>query len=349
MARSGGWWGMSETKLKVGVMGLHHDHVWWNLEELVATGEAELVGAADPSCELLEKYAGIYGGETSRDYGELLEKGGLDAVYVFANNRDGAEVAALAAGRGVHVFIEKPLAAGVEGADAVVEASSSGGGRVMVNWPFAWWGAMQKALAMAAGGEIGRVWQVRYRAAHQGPKEHGCTEHFYEWLYDEERNGGGALMDYCCYGAALARLLLGVPEQVTAASGNYVRDYLAMEDNAVLLMQYAKGMAVAEASWSQIGVMTSYVTVICGTEGTLLVEPGEKGRLLLATDEVLEGAVVEVGELAPELASGSAHFLSGLTTGREFMELCSLEVGRDAQAILAAGKQAAEGGRAVGL
>ena len=50
---------------------------------------------------------------------------------------------------------------------------------------------VQHALALAQSGEIGEVWQVRYRAAHQGPKEMGASEHFCDWLYDPNRNGGG--------------------------------------------------------------------------------------------------------------------------------------------------------------
>ena len=79
---------------------------------------------------------------------------------------------------------------------------------------------MQHALDLAQSGEIGEVWQVRYRAAHQGPKEMGASEYFCDWLYDPNRNGGGALMDYCCYGAVLSRVLLGRPHSVTAVTGN---------------------------------------------------------------------------------------------------------------------------------
>ena len=39
---------------------------------------------------------------------------------------------------------------------------------------------------MAQAGEIGQLWQVKYRAAHQGPVELGCSPQFWEWLYDEE-------------------------------------------------------------------------------------------------------------------------------------------------------------------
>src|SRR5260370_995857 len=77
------------------------------------------------------------------------------------------------------------------------------GVQLMVNWPIAWWPQLQQALRLAEEGRIGRVFQINYRAADAGPREVGCSEAFAEWLLDPDRNGGGALMDYCSYGAAL--------------------------------------------------------------------------------------------------------------------------------------------------
>ena len=60
-------------------LGLHHDHVWSNLEELAATGRAELAGAADADAELLAKYRDRFPGETTESYDELLSRDGLTA------------------------------------------------------------------------------------------------------------------------------------------------------------------------------------------------------------------------------------------------------------------------------
>jgi predicted dehydrogenase len=244
-------------------------------------------------------------------------------------------------------MVEKPLAADLAGADGVVEAAGRGGGRVMVNWPFAWWAPFQAALAAAGRGDIGRVWQTRYRAAHQGPKEHGCSPQFYGWLYDPHLNGGGALADYACYGAALARTLIGVPDRVTAAAANCCRSYLSSEDNAVVVMHYPHALATAEASWSQSGVLTSYVTVVCGTDATLLVEPGPEGRLLRADDAHPSGRALDVPGLAPSRQSASAHFLHALRSGEPFMDLCTLGVARDAQAVVEAASRSAASGATV--
>ena len=69
----------------------------------------------------------------------------------------------------------------------MLAAAKEQGTRIMVNWPFAWWPMLQKGIAMAQGGDIGRIWQVKYRAAHEGPRELGCSEFFCGWLYDDFR------------------------------------------------------------------------------------------------------------------------------------------------------------------
>jgi predicted dehydrogenase len=333
---------------RVGVLGLHHDHIWDNLPDLFESAHVELVGVADANLSLLDE-AAKYGCPGYLEYAELIEKEEPDAVLVYASNRGGAELAVDALRRGIHVMIEKPMAADVAGADGMLSAAAEGEARLMVNWPFAWWPQMQKAIDLALGGAIGRIWQVKYRAAHQGPAELGCTPYFCEWLFDEHLNGGGALMDYCCYGAVLARVLLGQPEGVTGVQGSFRREVLDVEDNAILVMSYPKAMATSEASWSQIGKLTAYTTVIYGEEGTLLVEPEGGGRLLKATAQDEEGIELTVAEPEPHLASGSAHFIWGIHSGEPFMPLCDPETCRDAQAILAAGQASAGVGATVSL
>jgi predicted dehydrogenase len=333
---------------RVGVLGLHHDHIWDNLPDLFERGDVELVGVADPNMPLLEE-AAKFGCPGYLEYGELIEREEPDAVLVYASNRTGAELAVDVLRRGIHVMIEKPMAADLAGAEAMLAAAAEGEARLMVNWPFAWWPQMQVAIELALGGEIGRLWQVKYRAAHQGPEELGCTPYFCEWLFDERLNGGGALMDYCCYGGVLARVLLGEPTSVTSVQGSFRKERLGVEDNAIIVMSYPQAMATSEASWSQVGKLTAYTTAIYGEGGTLVAEPGTGGRLLKATAKDEAGTELPVEEAKPHLVSGPAHFLWGIASGEPYMPLCDPENCRAAQAILAAGQESAREGVSVAL
>jgi len=196
---------------------------------------------------------------------------------------------------------------------------------------------MQEALHRLDDGIIGRVWQVKYRAAHAGPAELGCSEAFCEWLFDEYRNGGGAMMDYCCYGTTLARAILGQPEQVVGVSGQLCKEELSVDDNAIIVMRGDKTMATAEASWTQIGKLTSYTTAIYGTEGTLMIEPRHGGRLLLATDADPNGSPLNIREQPSFLENATRHFLHHLDTSEDLFLLCQSSICRDSQEILEAG------------
>jgi predicted dehydrogenase len=220
---------------------------------------------------------------------------------------------------------------------------------VLVNWPFAWWPQLQKALQMASSGEIGDVWQIKYRAAHAGPREIGCSPSFYGWLYDRRLNGAGALMDYCCYGAALARCVLGVPSRVVGVAGRLRKEDITLEDNAIIVMSYPRAMAVAEGSWTQVGELSSSLTAIYGTRGTLLVEPRAGGRLLLATEAQPHGTPVPVPPAPPERQNATNHFLHCLETGEASVALCNDRVARDAQEILEAALLSAAQGKEVSL
>jgi predicted dehydrogenase len=336
-------------ELRIGVLGLSHDHVWGNLEQLKQTPGARLVAAADDNPPLLEKVRELYGCPTYDNDVGMLDREPLDAVFIFADNAGGVELFDEASQRGLSALVEKPMADCLAGADRMLALARQRGVRLMVNWPFAWWPQMQHAITIAERGDLGRIWQVKYRAAHAGPKELGCSEFFCDWLFDASRNGGGALIDYCCYGALLARVLLGVPSRVTGVIGRLVKEDILVEDNALLAMSYPGAMAVSEGSWSQIGNLSSYVTMIYGTKATLLIEPRVGGRLLLADGEYPDGRPIDVPAPAAHMQSASANFVHALKTSEPFAAMCNDRHARDAQEILEAGRHAAESGMEVSL
>ncbi|MCB1077646.1 MAG: Gfo/Idh/MocA family oxidoreductase, partial [Verrucomicrobiae bacterium] len=124
-------------KLRIGVLGLHHDHVWGNLEELARLADrAELIGAADPFPELREKYAAQFPGQVHESYQALLADETLDAVYVFASNQVSEDLVVSACERGLHCLVEKPMAATLGGADRMLAAAERAGVKLVINWPF---------------------------------------------------------------------------------------------------------------------------------------------------------------------------------------------------------------------
>lgn len=324
-----------KDKYRIGVIGLVHDHIWGSIGQLKRIEDVEVTCASDVNEPLLENVKRFGVKRVYKSFEDLLARERVDAVIVGTENNRHAEVTEAAAERGVHVMVEKPMAANLEQAERMFKAAERHRIKLMINYPTAWSPTMRHAYKLAQEGRIGRIFQVRYRAAHEGPKEIGCSRYFYEWLYDAEKNGAGAFMDYCCYGANMCRWILGVPEKAVALGGTYVRDYLTVEDNAVLLMGYKKAMGIAEASWSQIGegVPPKYTLVLNGSEG--VIAAGKELKVYTSESGVWE--TVQPPPLEIGRRNGSEHFVTCIKEDKPFDDLVSSLHNRDAQAILEAG------------
>ncbi len=345
------------ARLRVGVLGLSHDHVWGNLAALHAGEHGRLVAAADPEPQLRERLQKLYGGvATHESFDALLDRRDLDAVFVFSDNRASAELGVRALERGVPVMIEKPMAADLPGARALLDASGRARVRLMVNWPTAWRPALRHGLTLATDGAVGAPTQLSHRGGHSGPREFGCSPQFCDWLYDPVRNGGGALVDYCGYGAVLCRLVLGRPQAVTAVTPPPLKPGLVAEDRAIAILSYPRALGLLEASWMQIGGEPAFAMIVYGERGTLIVHQprpareGESvgvGRVQIVT---ADGArMIDPPPLPADEHDAPTHFLSRVATRGEVTPFCSADVGADVQEVIAAAQRSAAAGVRVAL
>ena len=340
------------TRLRVGVLGLSHDHVWTNLAAVAKGDLGTLVAVAEPDSRLRDRLQREHGtAQLHADHDALLARSDLDAVLVFSDNRTSAELGVRALDRGLPVMIEKPMAADLAGADALLAAARRRGVPLMVNWPTAWRPALQHGLGLARSGAVGEPVQVSHRGGHAGPREFGCSEQFCEWLYDPARNGGGALADYCGYGAILCRTILGRPLAVSAVAAHLRKAGLSAEDNAIVVLRYVSALALLEASWTQIGGEPAFSMIVYGDAGTLLVhqpraaregQTAGAGSVQLVTRE--GSRQIEPPALPPNERDAPTYFLSRLKSGQPIAGLCAPEIGRDAQEILAAALRSASSG-----
>src|SRR5687768_7631599 len=345
------------ARLNVGVLGLSHDHVWGNLAAVQAGEHGRLAAVAEPDPELRRRFESLHGGVPTHDrFDSLLERRDLDAVLVFSDNRTSAELGVRALERRLPVMIEKPMAADLAGARALRAAGERAGVPLMVNWPTAWRPALRHGLGLAADGAVGEPLQLNHRGGHAGPREFGCSPQFCAWLYDPLRNGGGALVDYCGYGAVLCRLVLGRPQAVTAVTPPPRKSGLVAEDRAIAILSYPRALGLLEASWMQIGGEPAFAMIVYGESGTLIVHQprptreGERvgvGRVQIVTAD--GSRFVDPPPLPPDERDGPTHFLSRVATGRQVTPFCAPDVGADVQEVIAAAQRSSATGRRVDL
>ena len=332
------------AKIRLGIAGLVHDHVWRELRFWSETGKVELVAAAEPNEPLRDRLRSEFGVEQLFERPEeMFERCRLDVVQVTASNADSVDITVQAAGKGLHVVVEKPMAHNLAGAERMKAAAEKAGTLLFINWPNRWRPNTLHAWKLVQSGRVGRIFEARMRMAHKGPREFGCSDYFCRWLYDRSQNGGGALVDYCCYGAVGFRYLFGMPDAVQAVAARLVKTDIDVEDNATITLIYKDRFAHAEASWSQIPAY--HDALYLGTEGTLWTD---SGRIWMACEEG-QRTEIAVEPLQEGRRNGPECFLSCLETGEPPPDVCAPDVCRDAQEILEAGLHAAESGERVAL
>jgi len=311
------------AEIKVGVAGLTHGHVWGLIDTWAKVKGAKLVAVADTT-PLLENAKDRFE-RTYADWREMLEKEKLDVLIVTSDNVESSEIAVHAIRRGVPCLVEKAMAANVYDAERMLSATHECGVPLMINWPLAWNPWLWELKHQIDCGNIGKAFHLRFRIGHQGPKEIGCDEWFVGWLYDENKNGGGAIADFCSYGAALSRWVLGMPETVYCVRGNFTKDYPVPDDHAVILLKYAHGTAFLEGTWATKGMDPGPNLVVHGKEGSLWVQGG---------DLMLSGTKVEVP--AMHLSDPANYFLDCVHNGRKPEGILSPEIAADACKIIEA-------------
>ncbi len=331
---------------RLGVACMVHDHVWGELGHWSKLQNVEIVAAGDVNEPLRQQIQAQYG--VPRLYGswqEMIEKEELDIVQAASDNATAADIVEAAAARGIHVVSEKPMAARLSQADRMLQAADAAGIKLMINWPNAWNAAFQTFLELIESGAIGSVFYLKYRAAHNGPMEIGCSEYFWKWLYDEEKNGAGAFMDYCCYSAVLNSYILGLPKRCIGFRAKLIKDYDVPDDNASILMHYEHALGVAEACWTQkIGTWEPN-PIAYGTEGSVGVF---RGKVVLHQPGS-DPQELEPKPMPPGFSNGPEHFIECLETGAEIRGTCNARTSRNAQEILEAGLLSADRGQAVEL
>jgi len=240
--------------LKIGVVGLTHSHVHWILGR-EDQGDIEIVGIVEPNQDLAERYSEQHGYPMSIVYNtieEMIKKTNPEAVTAFGNIYDHLKIVEICAPLGIHVMVEKPLAVSLEHAEKMERLAKENNIQLLTNYETTWYPSNHKAYDLLRSGAVGDLRKVIVHDGHKGPKKIGVNAEFLEWLTDPKLNGGGAIMDFGCYGANLVTWLSNGkrPNSVTAVTQQLqIENNPKVDDDAIIILTYGNFNAIIEASW----------------------------------------------------------------------------------------------------
>lgn len=242
--------------LRIGVVGMVHGHVEGLLWQASQRSDLVIVGVYEPDRAVFDRLAAKYKLDPSLYHATLagmLDAAKPEAVSVMSSIKDHLAAVEACAPRGVHLLLEKPLAFSNADARRMVELAREHKVLVLTNYETSWYASVREAKRLIDAGEMSPIRRMAFRHGHKGPKEIGCSPEFVAWLADPVQNGGGAIVDFGCYGAVLSTWLMNGqrPTIVTAAASTLKPAvYPLVDDDATIVLSYPSATAVIQASWA---------------------------------------------------------------------------------------------------
>ncbi len=274
---------------KFRVVGISFDHMHMgDLLRLVHDHpDAEISGLFDPDRSTMASAVAEFGIPDDRVFTDFDACMAVkpDLAILCAATADHARYTQRLAAHGVHVFVEKPFAATVADARAMIAAMAPTGKLLAINWPLAWVPSHVTAKRLIDEGVIGDLIELHFYGGNRGPLYHLADkvevspdeverQKPTSWWY-KRASGGGSLLDYLGYGATLGTWYMNgaAPLEVTCVVDE--APGIEVDQHAITVCRYPRGLSKMETRW---GTFTDPWTiqpqpkcgfVFVGTDGTI--------------------------------------------------------------------------------
>ncbi len=335
------------------IAGINFDHM--HMGDLLRMAhehpQAEIVGVCDEQPARMQPAISALGIAPERvftDWRACMETAKPDLVILCPATAEHALWTERVAAYRPHIFVEKPFAATLAQADAMIAAAKKARRQLVINWPLRWVPAHITTKRLIDEGRIGDVIEVHFYGGNRGPLRHTAgkvevmaktaREKAASWFYRKSA-GGGSLLDYLGYGTTLGTWFMRgrAPTEVTAVVDQ--PRGLEVDEHSVVVARYATGLSKFETRW---GTFTDPWRqqpqpkcgfVVVGTRGTIASYDYEP-TIRVQTESKPEGEVLPVDVIAPPHHNPIHHVLHCLEHGLKIEGPLSPKIARIGQQII---------------
>ena len=248
-----------------------------------------VIAAAEANPSVLGRFVKDFPMRGYADWRELLEQDRPDLAVIFLPHADCPDAAVACAERGVHVLVEKPMAASAEGVRRMIGAAEKAG--VILSTPYVWryHPVVRQMKKLIEEGVTGHSVGCEGRCAA------GRLSRYIEgnagWMLEKARSGGGPMFNLGVHWIDLYRWLLA--DEVTEVIGKTVRinQQYDIEDNSFALLTFSRGTVLAlDISYTvpdSFPFGRDLYLALRGTAGVISWSPSFKGakeRLFVCSD-----------------------------------------------------------------
>jgi UDP-N-acetyl-2-amino-2-deoxyglucuronate dehydrogenase len=338
------------SQLRVGIVGcgkVGHIHA----TALRQLHDSQLAAVCDASGKRALAFAAQYGARAFTDVATMLREQRLDAVLICTPHPLHAAPTIQAAEAGVHVLVEKPLAANLADCDAMLAAARKPGIRLGVVSQRRLYEPVQRMRAAIDAGKVGKpVLGVFTMYSWRDPAYYQSDPWRGKWATE----GGGVLVNQSPHQLDILLWLMGPMADVSGYWANVNHPTVEVDDTAVAAIRFRNGglgsiatsvsqkpgiftkVHIHGSNGASVGVETDRgATFIAGVSGVaspplndLWTIPGEEDRLAEFQNED-RANFATVDGTSYYHALQFADFLSAIREGRP-----PLATGEDGRAVV---------------
>ena len=182
-------------------------------------------------------FAAQYGATAYTDVPTMLAAG-VEAVVVCTPHPLHADPAVAALERGIHVLVEKPLAATVEDCDRMLEAAARSGARLGVVSQRRFF---EPVLAMKAAIDQGKIGTPILGTVAMFSWRDEAYYRSDPWRGKWSTEGGGVLINQAPHHLDILQWLMGPIQSVSGIASNLNHPYIEVEDTAIANIRFTNG------------------------------------------------------------------------------------------------------------
>jgi phthalate 4,5-cis-dihydrodiol dehydrogenase len=230
----------SAPTLRLGIIGLG-GATKQMLPSLASHPSVRIVAASDLRPEARERFTSEFGGQAYEKVEQLCDSAEVDAVYIATPHQFHKDHALLAAGRGKHIIVEKPMALTMSDCDAMIEAAARNKVHLVVGHTHSFNAPVMKMREIIRSGELGAVAMIN-------------TWNYGNFIYRPRRPeelrtdlGGGIIYNQVPHQVDIVRLLGGGMVRSVRSMAWVLDPERPTEGSHVTFLQFEDGSAASLA------------------------------------------------------------------------------------------------------
>ena len=268
-------------KLKVAHFGIAHDHSGVTMECARKYPDVyEIVGVCEPDEAMRVKYGSdpAYVGIPWITEEELLSREDIDAVFCEGHELRSVSDAQKCIDRGLHVPLDKPGGIDLLAFERLLRSAEAKGLTLQMGYMYRWNPAFQYVWKKVKSGELGTITGIdsAFSITHISEKR--------KWL---KQFPGGMMFYIGCHLIDMIMLLMQTPDNPFGTPAAIVPFNRSSDwendgsmDSSFAVLDYPHGACTVRTNATEVNGYATRRLRVCGTEGTLEIQPLECPTLL---------------------------------------------------------------------